>query len=560
MSQRLTDGLTLGKTHIDFDESELAKNPGTYERNLMAALIHSHRFYLTTKDSLCPWNSARGVRRPDFSITHYNVLYEAVASFWGMFGNGVVIKTPIPQSQLEAILIDWNNTGRVAGEIIEKILEEVRDDLYKMDLNDEFIEHGVMGKHFQHWLSTRLSKRAVEELSACSKSSILRFEDCQGIVDHYRSVQLNAESAIQAAESLRGRSMWDLVGSTDAENDPKELLKHRYLCREGGLLLVGGTGLGKSTFAMQCAIRWSLGQPAFGIEPKGVLKSLIIQAENDDGDMVEMFMGIADGLGLDENLQRTAGEKIIVVRENVRTGPAFFSGTVAPMLQEHKPDILWVDPALAFLGGEANAQKDVGNFLRNQLNPLLKQYQCGAVVLHHTPKPLRTNNGSVWTEADFAYAGAGSAEWCNWARAVLVIRGTEDPSFFEIKATKRGGRIGWKGDNGKTITKRHIAHSLIRGQLFWREPGTDEVPTGKSDESAEILIMDLVPAEGTIEKKELLAQCQTNDVKEKKARDAIKRLERFKKYCSHSERGFLGFGEALAKEHARRPATEPKRS
>jgi hypothetical protein len=28
-------------------------------------------------------------------------------------------------------------------------------------------------------------------------------------------------------------------------------------------------------------------------------------------------------------------------------------------------------------------------------------------------------------------------------------------------------------------------------------------------------------------------------------------LERFKKYCSHSERGFLGFGEASAKEHAR---------
>jgi hypothetical protein len=25
-------------------------------------------------------------------------------------------------------------------------------------------------------------------------------------------------------------------------------------------------------------------------------------------------------------------------------------------------------------------------------------------------------------------------------------------------------------------------------------------------------------------------------------------IERFKKYCSHSERGFLGFSEALAKE------------
>ena len=30
---------------------------------------------------------------------------------------------------------------------------------------------------------------------------------------------------------------------------------------------------------------------------------------------------------------------------------------------------------------------------------------------------------------------------------------------------------------------------------------------------------------------------------------AANQLERFKKYCGHLERGFLGFGEALAKEH-----------
>ena len=38
-------------------------------------------------------------------------------------------------------------------------------------------------------------------------------------------------------------------------------------------------------------------------------------------------------------------------------------------------------------------------------------------------------------------------------------------------------------------------------------------------------------------------------------------LERLKKYRSRSERGVLGFGEALAKEQVRsNPVTEPKRS
>jgi hypothetical protein len=38
-------------------------------------------------------------------------------------------------------------------------------------------------------------------------------------------------------------------------------------------------------------------------------------------------------------------------------------------------------------------------------------------------------------------------------------------------------------------------------------------------------------------------------------------MGRLKKYCGHSERGFLGFGEASAKEQVQcNPVTEPKRS
>ena len=35
-----------------------------------------------------------------------------------------------------------------------------------------------------------------------------------------------------------------------------------------------------------------------------------------------------------------------------------------------------------------------------------------------------------------------------------------------------------------------------------------------------------------------------------KTKRGVRLLERLKKYCSHSERGFLGSGEALAKEQA----------
>src|SRR5205807_1283581 len=79
-------------------------------------------------------------------------------------------------------------------------------------------------------------------------------------------------------------------------HDPNELLRHRFLCRVGGLLLCGPTGIGKSSLALQMMMRWAAGRECFGIEPVRPLKSLLIQAENDDGDLSEMRDGVSAGL------------------------------------------------------------------------------------------------------------------------------------------------------------------------------------------------------------------------------------------------------------------------
>ena len=71
----------------------------------------------------------------------------------------------------------------------------------------------------------------------------------------------------------------ELVAHTP--NDPSELLRNRFLCRGAGLLLVGPTGIGKSSLSMQDMILWALGRESFEIFPTRPLKSLLIQAEND---------------------------------------------------------------------------------------------------------------------------------------------------------------------------------------------------------------------------------------------------------------------------------------
>ena len=290
------------------------------------------------------------------------------------------------------------------------------------------------------------------------------------------------------------------------DGDPNELLRHRYLCRGAGLLLVGPTGIGKSSLAMQAMILWAIGKPMFEIQPAKPLKSLLIQAENDEGDLAEMRDGVMAGLNLTAEEREMAMKNVIVAREDVRTGFPFFVGAVRPLLEQHKPDLLWIDPALAYLGGENGSQKDVGGFLRNMLNPLLREFNCGAIVVHHTNKPPSGKEKPDWSAGDFAYLGGGSAEWANWARAVLGLRSLGSHSVFELRAGKRGGRLGWKEEDGETKAYfKVIAHAKEPGAICWREAEAGDMPEPASAKRVASMddIMPHVPLEGTISKDDL---------------------------------------------------------
>ena len=116
-------------------------------------------------------------------------------------------------------------------------------------------------------------------------------------------------------------------------------------------------------------------------------------------------------------------------------------------------------------------------FLRNMLNPLLREFNCAAIVVHHTNKPPSGKEKPDWSAGDFAYLGGGSAEWANWARAVLGLRSLGSHSVFELRAGKRGGRLGWKEEDGETKAYfKLIAHAKEPGAICWREAEESEMP------------------------------------------------------------------------------------
>ena len=261
------------------------------------------------------------------------------------------------------------------------------------------------------------------------------------------------------------------------KHDPDELLKHRFLCRGGAMLLVGPTGIGKSSFVMQGAIRWSMGQEFFGIQAAAPMKILMVQAENDDGDIAEMRDGVYRGLKAsgqlkDEDQDVIAGQ-IAVVCEDSRTGREF-GASLDRLLGYWKPDLVIIDPALAYLGGDALKQADVTLFCRNILNPLIHRHRCGLILVHHTNKPPKGEEKGEWKAGDLAYLGQGAADWANWARAVVAIRAKGSHSVYELCLGKRGRRTGWKDKDGKPLFVKDIAHARETGMICWRSPDDAE--------------------------------------------------------------------------------------
>ena len=285
------------------------------------------------------------------------------------------------------------------------------------------------------------------------------------------------------------KAMADLV--TPPRDAPDELIKDRFLCRGGAALVAANTGKGKSSLTRQIAVCWAAGLPIFGMTPTRPLRQLIIQAENDEGDEARFRDGVArcpyrpplpagqeeqDAPGpLPPDVFARAARQIVVARCVDQFGPGFLE-TLRALVEADGPfDIVWVDPLLAFLGGDVSDQKTMSPFLRNGLAPLMIKFNLAVILIHHTPKPIRTTSRDFRATDMGAYLGMGSAELANWPRAVLALETTAHRGVFRLRAAKRHGALGWRDpQTGELTDSRYLAHSTD-GSIYWREPLQDEL-------------------------------------------------------------------------------------
>ena len=281
------------------------------------------------------------------------------------------------------------------------------------------------------------------------------------------------------------RSLADLTAPLPEQEDPAALFRNGWLRKGGGAFLVSTSGTGKSVFTVQASLLWAQGLPAFGIEPVRPLKIGIVQAEDDDEEMVRFRDEITDGLveqaGLDRGQVEAAARPGVLLFDAVGKLGQGFIEHLAKILKEHPElDLVVVNPLQSFFGDDISHNAALSQFLRGWLDPLIKPNRVGVLFVHHTNKPPNARDRTGWgTDAFASYIGAGGAEIVNWARAVLALMPCEnDSGLFRLTAAKRGQRLGWKDAAGVRTDVRFIAHS--KNRIFWRDATPEESATAQA--------------------------------------------------------------------------------
>lgn len=261
----------------------------------------------------------------------------------------------------------------------------------------------------------------------------------------------------------------------DAANDPTCLIGNRWLCKGGSLLLVSQSGVGKSSFTLQLLICLAVGRPFFGITPKRPLRVVLAQAENDGGDVAEAFQSITDGMMLYPDEVRLLDENLHIYRDTRSVGPAFID-RMKELVVRHNADWFACDPLMSFCGIEVSDQKQMTEFLRHGINPVLEETGAVFMAVHHTTKPRSAKDKEGQTVSDLAYAGSGSSELTNWAREVACLQRCQgDEPIFKFALTKRRGRAGLKDHADQFANEITIRHARQKGVVRWEYAIPEEV-------------------------------------------------------------------------------------
>ncbi len=203
---------------------------------------------------------------------------------------------------------------------------------------------------------------------------------------------------------------------------------------------------------------------------------LIIQGENDTGDVAEAFQDVCAGFDdWTDHDQVTLNTNLKILQVCGKSG-AQFADSLRAETTKHKADFVFVDPLLSFAAGNVSSTEDMTRFLREQIDPVLFETGAVLVAMHHTGKPGNPDEKPGRTVTDHSYDGIGSSEITNFFRSIIILsRAHHQEPMFRIRVTKRQGRSGMRDNVGNHVDELYISHSSTPGKVRWELASEEHV-------------------------------------------------------------------------------------
>ena len=471
-----------------------------------------------------------------------------------------------------AAIIHLHRLGEKVNEIILlQLLREQGTESEVGGINAIYsIQDGISAtlhsKHFTRIVRQHYISRATIRINRVTNERIQEGNNINEVLADQRK-QLEAlgnSSSALSPDIIRGISSFEMIG----DDDQMVLIGHKYINRGHMSAIVSSSGMGKSSIILQEAILFSLGRGFEGLEPARPLKTLIIQSEDDESDIAEVVASIYHMLDLSDEEKAAADRRVKVITDTVSRGKSFFD-KLRWATKYFEPDLVYINPLLAFFDGDITSSRDCGEFFREGLGSLNHpdpKKQWAYIFVHHTNKPMTNNNSkggrqeAKWNE--IMYGMSGSSDIINVCRSIRILHPTEIEGQFVLHLAKRGKRAGVKELPRKpdgtvdemarmvSSTRIYLKHSQERftpegydrevACIFWqpREPDTNEfsnapAAASKGGRKKIVLTMDDVnraisrnPAEGiTIRQAvNMIKEKTTCTASDRTIRDRLKEL------------------------------------
>ncbi len=300
-----------------------------------------------------------------------------------------------------------------------------------------------------------------------------------GVTDPDMAAQINASAAPDEPAPIR--TLGEYLGADLSA--PPELVAPNMLVKGGITVTVADGGTGKTSMALNRILCWAAGLapwPITPFTPVQPVKTLVIENEGAGRLFQDKIAAMLAGVTREDLLER-----LDVVKDNTLIwGDGGYAGIrldepkwytqVARGIDEHRPDVVFIEPFARLGAFDENSNTEVNAFM-SMLEELAGKYDTAVYLCHHKSKG--------WTEdpLDLQYKSRGASALADAS------------TYFEFMRVAAGG-----GERELDCTKNKFADRPGPFRCRWRDDGSgwydfisnekklDQVVKAMSDDGATV--------------------------------------------------------------------------